>query len=445
MGLFNISDLTFLLILGALLTVAVVLMRFGKQWNLGETQGDRVSSSDFQALVQAGNRYFQEYHYQEALKCFQMAMKLNNRDPMLHYRIGRIYQTLEDHGQAQIAFANVVSLTPESIEALFELSRCYFHLKKNEKSLETLDRLFALNPDYDEALRLKIRVLIELSRFQEACEMLEILTEKEPQNLDFKLLLGKTYQKAQQWEKALELYQTLLKQDLHDRKNLKFEVYKIYCKLGQMDEAIETLQDILDTGSGTISRDDLRNEMAKCWCRKAMDAYSAMDYEQALEHYHVAASICPDNPEIYTGIGRVHATQGQNEEAVGCYRKALELGHENTQTYVELATVYEHMDQFKLAIECMIKAEDLMPTAEILYYLGTLYGLDGDLQRCVDYLRKATNKDPKHIDPLYNLAVALEQQKKFSDARECYKKVLDLDKSHVQAKANYKMLKTRKW
>jgi len=72
----------------------------------------------------------------------------------------------------------------------------------------------------------------------------------------------------------------------------------------------------------------------------ALNLFTEKDYETALQKFERAAEICNhDFPLLEFFVGQQYAMLGKNSEAMGQFRKALELDHNQVET---LVTLYRH-------------------------------------------------------------------------------------------------------
>jgi tetratricopeptide (TPR) repeat protein len=321
----------------------------------------------------------------------------------------------------------------------------YYRHKNPKIALSYVNKLLLQSPSHIPGLKLKAHILAELEEFDQSAALLKELVEQNPNNADLVLLLGSVLHKAGKWQEALQTYQTLLDSDPSDSKNVRFQIYQVYVDEGMFEKAIATLNQILTEETGTISQTKLRTEMANCYCRKADDSFERGLLNDAMESYNKAKEWDENHQGIYMGLGKLYCQQEDYDKASEAYKRVMDLGVADESLYLEIASIYERMDRFDEAISYLKSIERTNPSAQIFYYLGTLYGLKGDMENCIDYLNKTIHRSPRFVDAYYNLGVAYEQHKRIKEAINMYKKVLELDSSHEEAKANLKFLKSKQY
>lgn len=118
------------------------------------------------------------------------------------------------------------------------------------------------------------------------------------------------------------------------------------------------------------------------------------------------------------------------EEAVGAYKKVLELNPGAAGALVNLGTIYYRMRQFgeaeKYYVEA-IRADPSYPLAQ--FNLGNLHDEQGRLKEAFEHYRRALNLNPQYADAHFNLALLCERTGDPLKAVHHWKAYLKLDHS----------------
>ena len=99
-------------------------------------------------------------------------------------------------------------------------------------------------------------------------------------------------------------------------------------------------------------------------------------WDDAIKHFLKAGhNLVFSTPEIaLTGAGFANFQKGDNVDAIGLYREAIEANPRYAQAYLRLGETYYAMDKTNLAVEEFNKALELAPTyIEAHYRLGLAY------------------------------------------------------------------------
>ena len=82
-------------------------------------------------------------------------------------------------------------------------------------------------------------------------------------------------------------------------------------------------------------------------------------YDQAISDYNKALEINPRNANAYSNRGNVYYHKGQYDQAISDYNKALEINPRFAKAYSNRASAYKSIGQYDKAWEDVDKAQDL--------------------------------------------------------------------------------------
>jgi tetratricopeptide (TPR) repeat protein len=172
-----------------------------------------------------------------------------------------------------------------------------------------------------------------------------------------------------------------------------FFAYKIY-------EHIQTLQDPQEGGVDGRSADAFSPFDSTALVQKADEAMQKGDLQKALAIYSEANIKAPKNAETLFKMGYVLMKQDRDDEAMEYYKEALELDPNNTYIHQAMASLYRKMGEFASARNHLNASLEIDKTNPITYYnYGNLL------------------VDMKHLD----------------EAKEMYKKAIELDADFKEA------------
>jgi DNA-directed RNA polymerase subunit alpha len=161
-------------------------------------------------------------------------------------------------------------------------------------------------------------------------------------------------------------------------------------RMGQFDQAIESLQKSLDYEADSLS---IALEKAATYRR-------ASDFDAAGKELKNCANFENVSAEYHYQLARLQEAQGFYEQAADNYKAALELlpNHQNAL--------------FHLAYRC---------------------DLSGDEEAAIDYYKQIASTAPVYVSALLNLAVLYEDMGEFEKASKCVDKVLKYHPNHKRA------------
>ncbi len=123
------------------------------------------------------------------------------------------------------------------------------------------------------------------------------------------------------------------------------------------------------------------------------------------------------------------------DEAIVCYRKAIELDLKNTNAHNNLgAVLFDVKHDYDGAIACFKKAIELDPRYSIAHHnLGTALHNKGQLDEAIACWRKVIELDPKYAYAHHNLGNALSAKGQVDEAIACWRKAITLDPKLAEA------------
>lgn len=77
----------------------------------------------YEDLVELGEFYTISQKYDEAIKAFKNALKLNKHDPKLYFDLGVVYETINERDKAIEYFRKVITLDSKNKAAQEHLAR----------------------------------------------------------------------------------------------------------------------------------------------------------------------------------------------------------------------------------------------------------------------------------------------------------------------------------
>lgn len=315
------------------------------------------------------------------------------------------------------AFENAINLCKELLEStqddnfslwlLQTLVNIHYALKDYDTTIEYAEQMFE-HPFSDKVSTraLIAKVYILKGDFQKGLEYLLILAENNPDNVEIRRLIAKSY---------------------HDEK--KFE------------EAINTYKEILDlVPPREVAL--VHTDMSNVYVDWAMYLFEQEDYNACFKLFPLAIQYDEVNPNIYFQLGNVNMHIKSYNEAILQYNKAIELDPTKAECYIALSECYEVIENIyeeKNALLNAIKYDDKNEYA--FYKLARLYGEQRDTENEITALRRVIQLNPEHIGARHQLALIYERQGQIYDAIDMYESIIKIEPENTMAKDNLKMLR----
>jgi tetratricopeptide (TPR) repeat protein len=166
---------------------------------------------------------------------------------------------------------------------------------------------------------------------------------------------------------------------------------------------------------------DILRELGDCFV-------SVADYQQAQEHYDKAASLAPDEPLPYIGLGVVAFQQGKLDDAEIAFKVARRLDPKCAKAYGGLAMVAQQRQNSQEALELYLKCLEL-DNDNLTALLGLFQTSCqmGSFAKVTHYLEVYLNIHSGDTAVMFCLATLYMKDGKLAQARQMLLDVLVLD------------------
>lgn len=165
-------------------------------------------------------------------------------------------------------------------------------------------------------------------------------------------------------------------------------------------------------------------------------AIGAGDFSRAREIFERVAREQPNNARAHFYLGVALQNLGQNQEAVGSYRKAVELAPKLVEGWVNLTAAMLDAGDAAGALPVIEDALARHPgDAALLYNRALALGAQGKHAESVAAYRAALDADPSNLEVKYAYAEALAAQGSKDEAVKVLEQLSRSDKLEVLASA----------
>lgn len=151
--------------------------------------------------------------------------------------------------------------------------------------------------------------------------------------------------------------------------------------------------DELDSPRSNPVKDENRQSMVQGLVGKIQAEMQAGDLDSALLNLQQLHELAPDNTECIVAIAQIHQRKDRDEEAVDWYRKLLDVDPDSIVGHAEIGMLY-----------CKTRAYD----------------------KAISHLETVVEERPDHLGAQENLGLAYASENRVPQAKECFRKVLDL-------------------
>ncbi len=167
--------------------------------------------------------------------------------------------------------------------------------------------------------------------------------------------------------------------------------------------------------------------------------------DEAMFHYQRALEIQPGYATGHYNLGGVLSQKGQVDQAIAEFQKALEIQPNYSMAHYHLGEILRQKGQVDQAIAHYQKALEIHPDyAEAHHSLGAALLRKGKVDEAITHLQKALEIHPNHAEEHNNLAGVLWQKGQVDEAIAHYQKALEIRPDYALAHHNLgKLLQQR--
>lgn len=241
------------------------------------------------------------------------------------------------------------------------------HLELAEKSLK---ELLSKTPDNIQALNLLSVCLIKSRKIEKRTELFKVCQaalKLAPENPETLFNMAHALNLNKQTKAAFD---TLMKRTRLEPKNFQYhlDVARFLRDVGQLEESVKAFTHAFNLKPDNSKiLDDLAN------------VYKRMGNVQAvLKCYKKALQIDPDNASLHNNLGAVYADHGKTSESIACLSEAVRLAPKNASYRNNLGNSLYRIGRIKEASESYKLAFDLKPD----FFFALTQGLHANRQLC---------------------------------------------------------------
>ncbi len=411
-----------------------------------------------EALVLRAQVFIEQGKPLLAIQSLRAALKGNHQSPILYFYLGRAYEAAEKPYEAQGAYKMAYELKPAFTQAAFALAEL-LEEKDSDRAQVLYKTLYDESLDEASAEKL-INIYVKKKQYAAALPILNVLIEKDHENLNLKIKLGLLQIETHAYDQAIITFQSILSSSPQaDRARLYLAT--VYEKLKSFDQSIEELKKIHDD--------------TEIWQEALLHAAYLLHEQKKLQEAEALLSEArrkdPKSGRIAIFLAAILDEQSKRQEAVAVLEGALVHDADSTQLHASIANLFDRAGQFDKSLQHMERVIKLDPqNVEALNYvgytlaqkgirlieaekflkramslqpqnpfiqdsLGWLYHVQGKTKQALVFLEKAAKKEPREPTILEHLADAYVQAHGIKKARLTYMRVLEYLKEEAKRNA----------
>jgi tetratricopeptide (TPR) repeat protein len=366
-----------------------------------------------------------------AIESIREALRLAPEKTDYLRTLAEIYVSAFELDSAAVAYEEVVRRDSTDIQAWFTLANLY-HGRKPLKALEVYEEITERFGDEWEVLLQVADLYNAMGKPEKAITALERMLAIDPGNIELKRSLAQACVRAQQHDRALELYTDL--QEL-DPDNLDYlgEMATVYLMKKEYKPAAALFDRILERDTVDV---EAKIRIGEAYFSQLQNDSTLMPV--TISMFTHIRDLHPDDWRPYWYLGALGGISRNDSLTVKNFRMVTQLEPSNPDGWVYLASVYLQKQQYDSVASILEKAGNHVPDDyQVNLYLGLAYNGLGRSADAIEVLEKARQINPSDLRALTQLALIYEGQKRQTDADSLYEEALRIDPDNHLVLNNY--------
>lgn len=437
----------------------------------------------------------------KAIEQYEAIVRIEPKSSDNHLWLGRLYLANKDMMKAETEFKTAISLDPTSEEAITNVAYLYNEEGDNKKAVDILTSVpdgartakiysamgytyeqqkdykkaiaayrEAISQDHDnlDALRGLAQNLANDNQMDAALQQYTAIQEADPEDPQAALHIAEIYRHMGKFDLALE---NLKKAEvmMQDSLEVPYNEAIVLEAQGKYDDAADVLQKLVARTThadgnytsgersnralflerlGNIYREESRPLLALETFRKMTDLggeEAARGYQEIIESYrdqkqwadasrtaHEAVKKLPNDNGLKLVLASQLADDGKVDEAIQMAKSLLKGTAEDRETYIGLSQIYARLKRWKDAEDALAQAEKVSTRTEekeyALFLLGSVYERQKKFDQAEQTFRQVLQQDPSNTMTLNYLGYMLaDRNTRLEEALTLIKKAVSMD------------------
>jgi tetratricopeptide (TPR) repeat protein len=384
----------------------------------------RVDRNDPGALNNLGVLYYRKGVYDEAIKQFKEALKIDPRFELARENLQYLFAETKMEDPDVSRWRQEVEKDPKNEEALLRLGISFQNMGRLDDASDILGQVVARNPDHYMARIHLGAVLKARGLHQQALEHYLCAEENVGTSAVFHTDLGEIYYNLGRTDEAISELRTAIKLDAEYWRS-HFLLSFAFGDIGHFQEALEENRiasklnpSFQNTEANlALSNDDQSGHQSMGMDIPSLEstsftlgtAYRERGYvKEALKEFRKALQEMPEKDRVHLEIGKVHLAANDRDEALASLLRALQENPENPDAYRLCGAVYHGLGDHRKAAVCYLQAFRLdSGNADNMNNLGVLLYQVGLVEEAERMFKKGLNLKLYNLELNFNYLASI--------------------------------------
>jgi len=380
-------------------------------------------AKNVEAMKRLGDCYFNLYTPQNtdyaklAIEAYEKVLAADPNDGTTRLHLAQMYSWIEDVDNAVKHLDLLLEKEPQNTTAMLELAEVYsWKPATYDKALEQCRNVLKVDPKNKRAHQSAARVYAWKGDFAKSLTHYEALLEQEPDNDNIRLEYANTLSQAGRYDDAVKQFNYLASRR-DTREQSLIGLAQAYYHAKRYTDAAAVVEIVL--------QQEPKNSFA--WRLKGLIYAEQRRINEAVECFKKAIELNPEDNDARIFLARAYAmNEATYPEAVAAYREVLKSQPDNVEIRAELARIYSYANNHTMAIEQYEALLQKYPeNVQIRTDLVRAYMNSRKYDEAIEHARQILKIEPDNVDSQLLMAEVLTEAGKYDDAIDLYEDILD--------------------
>jgi tetratricopeptide (TPR) repeat protein len=396
--------------------------------------------NNYASYFQLAQIYFELNDFSKAEAAGQKALDLDPSDEWHYVFLGQVKVGKGDYSGASDVYEKMIqNLKTRDIELYFDYVMLLEKAEKYDKALEILSQMNQKFGPNDDVLFEKIGVYLKADRHKEAITEIKNVISKDTTQYKYYGYLGDVYEQSGQQDKAIESYNTVLKNE-PDNVLAIYSLSDIYAKNGDKAKQEQLLSNAF--GSKTMSVEDkVRLFLPIIQFQEGTDSVIADRemVEHLLDTLYTANS---EDKDVINLINDAYLTLGEKDKAFKFLEKIIKDSNSSKEIWIQYLSVISSLGHFDTLYNSSLIAIQKFPQEPTFdFFAGfsaTLIKKYKEAQKLyTEGLKKEIPNENLRLQMLIGLGDVSSQLEEYEISDDSYEKALVIEPNNALVLNNY--------
>lgn len=381
--------------------------------------------------------YFKENRSDKATEYIKKAIALDGSNVWYKTQYAEILVQNKQYEEAAKLFDEIAKTEKYNDDYLLKAFNLYQHVGKYDQALATINKYLEKEPDNEEAIDLKKKLLLKRNDVDGVVKVLEGQIARNPQEGKYYAELAEVYDNNKLTGKAAEMYKKIEEQ-FSDDPTVQLTLSEYYKKNNNQKKYEEYVKKLVTNKS--LDADVQLSILGPMIIEGGNDSTMR---RQGLEIITILAEQHPDNAKVSAFYGDVLAFNNKIEKAAEAYKKSVQIDPSSYKVWESLLFAYTGRETADSLIKYSERALKLFPNQAMFHYLnGVGYMNKKDYAKSIKAITRAIDMQPEDnkaqlVQMYTGLGDAYNYAKKYSASDSSYDYALKLDPMNATVLNNY--------